>query len=448
MKKKVIASYLENFDCVGGICEDNCCIGWNVEIDKKTYGKYKKVKDKELAGLFEKYIYKNDESYDENVDFAVVELKDNKYCPFLKQDKLCAIQVKLGESYLSNVCSSYPRMINEIDGVLEYSATVSCPEIARLALGATDGIQFDPTETKDGIQFDRTETKDGIKFDRIATKGDKNANGPKDDIISIIVNTKDGENQLLIEYLQELRGLSIDILQSRKYRLWQRILILGIFFQKVQEIQNRNKAGEIPELILQFSNKWLHQEFENGLEKVPGKWVEKVSIKCVEKQLETYPVNQEIQLKILKEIADKFNDLNEIDSKKYISFIHEFNRGIRENTYSSLFEDIYEPFMENNEVIIENYLVNYVFQSLFPAGESSEPFEAYQHLVIRYGLIKLYLMGIGGFRRELTETLVIEFIQSFSKGLEHNYNYFEQVNKYMKENDYNTLSTMSLLIRN
>ncbi len=415
MRKKVIASYLKNFNCVGGICEDNCCIGWNVEIDKKTTGKYKKVKDKELAGLMEKYIYKNDDCYDEHVDYSLVELRDNKNCPFLNQEKLCTIQAKLGETYLSNVCSSYPRMINELDSVLEYSATTSCPEIAKLALGAKGGIEFEKIESIDRIECDQVE-----------------ANDYRNDIISITVNTKIKSNPFLVKHLQELRGLTIEILQLREYQLWQRILILGIFFQKVQEIQNKNKGEEIPELILQFSDRLDHQGFETGFAK----------------ELETYPINRDVQLKILKEISDQFNDSNEIDSEKYMSFIDEFNQGIAEKPISLLYEEIYKPFMKNNEYILENYLVNYVFQSFFPAAESNQPFEAYQHLVIRYSLIKLYLMGIGGFRRELTDTLAIEFIQSFSKGLEHNYKYFEQVSKYMQKSNFNTLSTMAILIRN
>jgi len=400
MKKNVMASYLNNFKCIGGVCEDNCCIGWNVEIDKKTYAKYIKTKDKELAGLFGKYIYKNDDSYDDNVDFALVELKNNKHCPFLNQEKLCCIQVKLGENYLSNVCSSYPRIINEIDGILEYSATVSCPEIARLALGAKDGIEFEEME----------------------------ASRCKDDIISINVNTKKAGSQMLVKYLQEMRGLTMDILNARKYKLWERILLIGVFFQKIQELDALNKADQIPEEILAFSQRIEHREFEDVLNALP--------------------VNQPVQLKILKDISDKFNDSNEIDSKRYISFIDEFNQGIEANNYISLYKEIYEPFMEEKEYILENYMVNYVFQSLFPAAESNQPFEAFEHLAVRYSLIKLYLIGIGGFRNGLTENLVIEFIQRFSKGLEHNYNYFEQVSNYMQKNNYNTMSYLSILIRN
>ena len=28
--------YFEDFKCIGGKCEDSCCIGWNIDIDKVT----------------------------------------------------------------------------------------------------------------------------------------------------------------------------------------------------------------------------------------------------------------------------------------------------------------------------------------------------------------------------------------------------------------------------
>ncbi|MBK5262083.1 MAG: flagellin lysine-N-methylase [Peptostreptococcaceae bacterium] len=395
-----MASYLNEFKCIGGVCEDNCCIGWSVEIDKKTFLKYRNLKDVELKKIVNKYVYKNEDYYDSKVDYGLVELKKNKHCPFLNDKKLCRLQAKLGEKYLSNVCAGYPRLINEVNGVLEYSATVSCPEIARLALATQEGIEFE----------------------------EKNATIFKDDIINIYVNAINNDNHVYVKYLQELRDLTIDILKSRKYPLWERILIIGLVFQRVQEFTDNNAVEKIPEQIKQFAEKMNHQGFKE--------------------ELGILPVNQSKQLEILKDISDKFNDSNEIDSKKYLAFINEFYQGIGVNKYDLLYNDFYKPFMDEKEYILENYLVNYVFQSLFPAAESNQPFMDYEQLVIRYSLIKLYLIGISGFRKGLTESLVIEFIQSFSKGLEHNYSFFEKISEYMQQKNYDTMAYTSILIRN
>ena len=38
--KKRYPRYFEEFKCIGGKCEDSCCIGWNIDIDKITFKKY------------------------------------------------------------------------------------------------------------------------------------------------------------------------------------------------------------------------------------------------------------------------------------------------------------------------------------------------------------------------------------------------------------------------
>lgn len=404
IKTVQVASYLDKFRCVGGCCEDNCCIGWSVEIDQNTFLKYKKIKDPDLKKIIKNHVYKNRDYYDKRVDYGLVELEKNKHCPFLNDEKLCSLQAKLGEEYLSNVCAGYPRLVNEVNGILEYSATVSCPEIARLAL-----------ENQEGICFEKKYTSYG-----------------KDDIINIYVNTINDEKSVHVKYLQEIRDLSLTILKAREYLLWERILILGLVFQMIQKLTDENAIEKIPERLKLFKEKLAQQ----GLKE----------------ELEILPINSIEQLEILQEISHKFNHPNEIDSEKYLSFINEFYQGMdtdeKLDRYSLFYEEFYKPFMEEHEHLLENYLVNYTFQSLFPISNNNQPFVDYEQLVIRYSLIKMYLIGIGGVRHGLTESLVIEFIQSFSKGLEHNYDFFDKVCEYIKQRNYNTISSMSILIKN
>ena len=35
--------YAKNFHCIGTRCQDNCCRGWNVFIDKSTYQRYQSL---------------------------------------------------------------------------------------------------------------------------------------------------------------------------------------------------------------------------------------------------------------------------------------------------------------------------------------------------------------------------------------------------------------------
>ena len=79
-------------------------------------------------------------------------------CTMLDDDRLCKIQKELGPEFLSNTCAVYPRTLNRVDNIVEKSATLSCPETARLALLNKDGIGFieaqEPSSTRGYMRKD------------------------------------------------------------------------------------------------------------------------------------------------------------------------------------------------------------------------------------------------------------------------------------------------------
>ena len=40
---KRVPTYFNEFACIGGACEDNCCIGWEVDIDDESLEVYNSV---------------------------------------------------------------------------------------------------------------------------------------------------------------------------------------------------------------------------------------------------------------------------------------------------------------------------------------------------------------------------------------------------------------------
>ena len=40
---KRVPTYFNEFVCIGGACEDNCCIGWEVDIDDESLEVYNSV---------------------------------------------------------------------------------------------------------------------------------------------------------------------------------------------------------------------------------------------------------------------------------------------------------------------------------------------------------------------------------------------------------------------
>lgn len=141
----LLPQYMRSFHCIGPECEDSCCIGWRVPIDEETYKKYRRLRHPVLSPLFEKALGRNRSSASPK-DYAKMKLNPDGTCPFLTGDRLCRIQLELGEDYLCDTCHTYPRVFNEVNGIIELSATLSCPEAARLALLNPGVMEFDELE--------------------------------------------------------------------------------------------------------------------------------------------------------------------------------------------------------------------------------------------------------------------------------------------------------------
>jgi len=376
----------------------------------RSYHKYQEVKDAELSKLFRNFIYENPASYDRNVDFAIVELAKNNRCPFLNEKQLCMIQAKLGHESLSNVCAAYPRYANEINGVSEYSVNVSCPEAARLVLTNQQGLSFTSEQYSASPNI----------------------------IVNFVLMTADHNGNRMVKYFIELRNFTISMLQNRKYPLWERIFMLGHCYRALQKSPHERERFPVRKLIDSFTKKTEQDDWRAVMTSIN--------------------VNPTLQLRLMKEITDNLNTVTELDSQKYVRFTEELSEGlgISKNSdletegekYKKAYEQFYEPFMQKHEYLIENYLVNYVFGSLFPASESTKPFEAYRMLAIRYALIKYYLIGISSFRKGLTERDCIQFIQVFSKAIEHHHTYLEGIAAYMNQKKYCTMPYAELLLKN
>ena len=77
------------FRCIGADCEDTCCVGWIVNIDKNTYDAYQRSDDPELGPRLHELVTINPASTSDD-SYAHVTLSGSA-CPFLS-DGLCDIQ--------------------------------------------------------------------------------------------------------------------------------------------------------------------------------------------------------------------------------------------------------------------------------------------------------------------------------------------------------------------
>ncbi|KJU72028.1 flagellin lysine-N-methylase [Clostridium baratii] len=398
--RKKYPKYLKEFKCIGGECEDSCCIGWDIDIDKITFRQYYKVKDQEMKKMFQKNVHNNEYCQAPDVDYGKVKLKKDKRCPFLDECNYCIIQSKLGEEYLSNVCTSFPRILNKIDGYYEMSLDVSCPEAARILLLKEEGIEFEENEENLGKH-----------------------------IISSEIDTKSKEfKNLPIKYFKEIRDLSIKIIKNRKFDLNRRLYILGEFINELEEE--------------------LKYNYENVL-----KFIKEYDINSVKNSYEKDDFSYLLQVDFFKKTMKYLNTLNEVDSLLFKDYTKEVMTGFNfeddniskyANVYIEAFEEYSKEYMIKNSFIFENYLVNFIYNYMFPFSENQSVFDGYIMLLMRYSFIRFYLVGKYIVNKNESKEEIVRFIQVFSKSIGHHRNYLVNLLKYIKEKEFNNIEFVKI----
>ncbi len=77
-----VPKYLNKFKCIADKCEDTCCAGWEIVIDKETYDYYEN-----LSGSFGERL--RSEIVNDGEDNIFVLKKGN--CAFLNENKLWSL---------------------------------------------------------------------------------------------------------------------------------------------------------------------------------------------------------------------------------------------------------------------------------------------------------------------------------------------------------------------
>lgn len=405
----LIPEYIEKFNCIGPECEDSCCIGWRVNLDKKTYQNYKKNNDSELKPIFKSMVRRSHNNKDDSA-YGRIEMDEKEACPFLDDRKLCKIQIRLGEKGLSDTCSLYPRTVNMIDGKHERNATISCPEIARLALLNPKGISFKQIE--------------------------------EDEDLRILVHSKlDTEGHLLYNkserYFWDIRLFSMSLLQDRDYTIAERLILLGIVNKRIEGLSEEKITNDIPKILESLGKMINMGSFKEELNKVPSK--------------------VELQIKILETMINKRLVVGSLN-QRYVECLNETLEGLEKKEdqgmeniikkYEETYINYLQPYLEEKEYILENFLVNEYFRLMMPFGGFKSIWDSYIFLSVLYGMIKLHLIGMAGYHKGLNDQLVIKLMQSFSKVILHNSEYIHSIINVIKENELDTLAYMAILVKN
>lgn len=410
--KKVYPSYFEEFKCIGGSCSDSCCIGWNIDIDKITFKKYFKVQDQEMKKMFQKNVQNNERCISDDVDYGVVKLKKDKRCPFLDEENYCVIHSNLGEDYLSNVCTCFPRVTNKIDETYEMSLDVACPEAARLILIREEGINFISKEESLGKH-----------------------------IISAQIDTKlKAVQRTPLKYFKEVRDFCIDIIQNREFNLNERLYILGDFISKIEDVIDKD-LNDITKFIKAYNMRRAAKNFINDdINSLLGNsnmnYI--IQMNFFMKMLKILKVDKEVESNTFKKYtADILKGFN-IENEENVSKNSEF--------YIKAFEGYNESSMSKYSYIFENYIVNFIYNNTFPFNEVMSFFDSYIMLLIRFSFIRFYLVGLYLNDSNESPEKLAEFIQVFSKTIEHHRSYLIDSLAYIKRNEFDNMEFVKTLL--
>lgn len=132
-------AYCRDFRCSAEKCSDNCCIGWEIDIDDKTADYYLNV-----GGDFGERLRKNIQK-GSPCSFIL----QNERCPFLNENNLCDIILNLGEDKLCHICDNHPRYYEWFSGITEGGVGLCCEEAAGLILEKGDDEGFWDREIPD-----------------------------------------------------------------------------------------------------------------------------------------------------------------------------------------------------------------------------------------------------------------------------------------------------------
>jgi lysine-N-methylase len=415
-EQKTHPHYVANFRCIGHECEDSCCEGWDILLDKATYDKYQTVPAGHLRALLDNSLALNSENSSDSI-YARITLNSSHSCPFFSEERLCKIQKEHGEDYLSATCSIYPRVLNKVDGVLEKSLYLSCPEAARVVLLEKDLMQAGKNGTFSNF---------------------------RDNQFSIVDTENPQDEKKPYRYFWQIREFSLSLLQNRKYPLWQRLFLLGTFCEQLEKIAVEDEQN-IPVLLKEYRDVIAEGSYLQALN-------------GIDKHLPQ-------QLDIVIRLADQRVGAA-ANRDRFVECFQSFIEGIQYTPDSTHERDLqhyleaytvyYLPFMQEHEYILENYLTNYVFKSLFPFGrpasvhhEQRSILTEYFLMLTQYALIKGMLIGMAGkYQTAFGTEHIITLIQSFSKVAEHNPTYLKEIIAFIESRDLKNPRGMAILLRN
>lgn len=375
------SDYGSRFACIGSQCEDNCCKDWIVTIDETTCRKYSALTHSPLRALLVESIVPPEGPGDGAIPFARIRMQPSGQCPILSENRLCRIQLELGEAYLSPTCARYPRTTHTIDGLEETTLSLSCPEAARLVLL---NPRLLPPADGPGYQ---------LAWDETAAVGGS-----------------------LRPWFWQIRAFVVSLVLNRNYPLWQRLFLLGSFCRRLEAFSRGEAGKSFPAILDDFSRALAGRKLQTAMDSIPA----------------DLPLQLEILLRLIAQRLDNLpaaSGLRPVLTDFVAGIGHSRTAPIESQAaqYAHAHSRYFVPYFRRHPWILENYLVNFVLRDVFPfasrlfeADAEPEPSKAFAMLAIQFSLVQGLLIGVAGARgRRFGAADVVNTVRTAFKAFEH-----------------------------
>jgi lysine-N-methylase len=410
--RQIQPKYADSFRCIGSACEDTCCAGWTVPIDRATWEKYQSLPESPLRVLMEANVLRNAECTEAGTAFAKIRMNGANQCPMLTEERLCRIHTELGEELLSHACATYPRIVHSLGGMEERALSLSCPEAARLVL-------LTPNLLADAEQH---EPAGGMSVPEIA-----------------------GAATPLPSHFWPIRSVVLKLVGNRLYPLWQRLFLLDILCRRLDLIARGEEEQSVPVFLADFEATVANGALRAGMDELS--------------------TNRAAQLDVVLRLAGLMLHKSNI-RPRFVECIQAFTAGIGNGPgatleslaahYSFAHDRLYAPFMDRHPHIMENFLVNTILRCQFPfgkdgmrAGAQTDKAREFALLAAQFVLMRGLLIGVAGHHGSAFSTAhIVHTVQAASKHFEHHPEFPSMAHAMLVESRIDGPSGLAMLLKN
>jgi lysine-N-methylase len=429
-RKYLRPAYADAFACISSACEDTCCQGWSVPIDRETYARYETAEM--MKPHMGKLIVLNPNPLSSS-DYGRMNLAPNGACAFLDSDRLCGIQKQLGSTMLSDTCATYPRAIATRSGEQEKALNLSCPEAARLTL-------LD-------INLLRNRSSRMTPAERYATALREAGRSPGPELVS----DKTPYNPRLA-----LRDYALALTGDRSYPLWQRMFLLGSLTRRLQTLSGATppavfaseNSQAVAELLVDSASIVATGRMRPLMNEMDGSIAEQLPLvlTIVRLRISQAPVPS----RFLECLADFELGIGCATATSEREILDNYRRGHRQ---------FYRPLLQKHPHLLENLAMNYIFKNNYPFGRRADhdpapgdaiPNAEQEHMLlcVHLALAQTLLIGIAAHRQN-TFSLehVVKLVQSLARTIEHSQHFLNQIRQLIIERNLNNSRGVVLLLR-